>query len=165
MGGRGAFLSAVTQDAADDRKEKREDQPGIILFRNSGIAPENAYRHGLVVFVVGEDATHGAHRGQFRNAVAWIKALQPQLAAKPKQVAILGPTFSGSFPSLEQLLGESGVASTLNLKDAPDCQPLVIFSSSVSGSQSANEFQNSLPTCPQVPILKRKPENRQLALP
>lgn len=154
------YQTLLDQDAADDRKGKREDQPGIILFRNSGVAPENAYRHGLVVFVVGEDATHGAHRGQFRNAVAWIKALQPQLAAKPKQVAILGPTFSGSFPSLEQLLGEPGVASTLNLNAAPDCQPLEIFSGSVSGNQSANEFQSSLPTCPQVPISKRNPEKQ-----
>jgi hypothetical protein len=155
-----SYQLLLDQDAADDRKEKREDQPGIILFRNSSVAPENAYRQGLIVFVVGEDATHGAHRGQFRNAVAWIRALQPQFATKPKQVAILGPTFSGSFPSLEQLLGEPGVASTLNLKDAPECQPLLIFSGSVSGSQSANEFQSSLPTCPQAPILKHNAEKQ-----
>src|SRR5579862_1373234 len=82
-------------------KALRENQPGIILFRKTLDCPENggkqvgckeewpasgkqdenalakSYRQGLVVFVVGEDATHGIHREQFRNALAWIAALRP----------------------------------------------------------------------------------------
>jgi hypothetical protein len=30
-----------------------------------------------VVFVVGDEATHGIHREQFRNALAWIATLRP----------------------------------------------------------------------------------------
>src|SRR5271165_6661026 len=86
------------QDEAQDRKEKREDQPGILLFRSTGDEP---YKKALIVFIVGEEPTRGIHRTQFENAVKWIEALQDGTKSSP--VAILGPTFSGSLPSLKQL--------------------------------------------------------------
>lgn len=60
------------EDDAEERKEKREDQPGILLFRGPGQFP---YQDALVVFIVGEEPTRGIHRAQFENAVAWIGVL------------------------------------------------------------------------------------------
>jgi hypothetical protein len=98
------------EDDAEERKEKREDQPGILLFRGPGQSP---YHNALIVFIVGEEPTRGIHRAQFENAVAWIGALQ-QPGDQHKSVAVLGPTFSGSFPSLRDLLEKSNIVSTLN---------------------------------------------------
>ena len=98
------------QDKAEEQIKAREDQPGILLFRRGAVRKsameDKPYEDGLVVLVVGEEPTSGLHKRQFENAVAWINALRPQMpgtvASKP--VKILGPTFSGSLPSLAQLL-------------------------------------------------------------
>jgi hypothetical protein len=60
------------QDKTDERKRRREDQPGLLLFRRATEQPggsDTPFRDGLVVFVVGEEATAGVHRLQFENAV------------------------------------------------------------------------------------------------
>ena len=61
------------EDEEEDRKTKREDQPGIVLFRNASEnpnGPNTPYKKALIVFIVGEEPTRGIHRGQFENAVA-----------------------------------------------------------------------------------------------
>lgn len=128
------------ENASNLVKEERENQPGIILFRKS--LDSNPYRGGLVVFVVGDEATHGIHREQFRNALAWIKALRPRPDVQGKPLAILGPTFSGSLPSLEQVLKEQKITEQLDLRETPARPPLAIYSGSVSGNTSAQAFQN-----------------------
>jgi len=127
------LVHLLDQDEADDRKEKREDQPGILLFRNSKQLP---YRAALIVFVVGEESTRGIHRKQFENAVAWITALQKE-KNKPAAVAILGPTFSGSFPSLTELLSSDKVRSGLNRVSG---LPLAVYSGSASSGDAGNQF-------------------------
>ena len=124
------------QDEADDRKEKREDQPGILLFRS---ARQPAYQKALVVFVVGEEPTRGIHRQQFDHAIAWITALQKQSDTRVG-IAILGPTFSGSFPSLTQLLSAGTVLNDLG---AGPGHPLAIFSGSASSQDSGNQFAST----------------------
>lgn len=149
-------------------KELKENQPGIILFRKILDCDENAgkqqssckedwgtpakkdedalsksYREGLVVFVVGEEATDGIHKEQFRNALAWIAALRPKTNTRGKQLAILGPTFSGSLPSLTQLLSERKITAQLDLGQTEGGQRLAIFSGSVSSNDSAQVFQNT----------------------
>jgi hypothetical protein len=100
-----SFGSAKDQDQAEDRKAKREAQPGMVLFRGPGAAP---YHKALIVFIVGEETTGGIHRAQFENAVAWITALQQ--GNEPRtSVAILGPASSGAFPSLSDLLIKTGL--------------------------------------------------------
>ena len=121
------------QDDADDRKEKREDQPGILVFRGRGQSP---YQNALIVFIVGEESTRGIHRPQFENAVAWIKALKP--SDKRTSVAILGPTFSGSFPSLADLLAKTDGVSSLN-----DGAAFSIYSGSASSRKDAEDFINN----------------------
>jgi hypothetical protein len=81
-----ALTRLEDQDKEEDRKAKREDQPGILLFRNKD-AP---FQKALAVFVIGEESTHGIHRKQFQNAVAWIDVLRAQ-GNKDAPVALLGP--------------------------------------------------------------------------
>ena len=135
-----ALALLVDQDEADDRKTKREDQPGILLFRNSKEdtdtppTPYTPYKKALIVFVVGEEPTRGIHRKQFKNAVAWIKALQGH-GTKGSRVAILGPTFSGSLPSLGELLSADKLVSGLN-----GGAGLAIYTGSATSREGGRQF-------------------------
>lgn len=107
-----------------DGREKLEHQPGIMVFRRmAGTRPEEAkraaanqagqgkqthssvernepqrmYEKGLVVFVVSEQPTHGIDDSQFQTTIEWLSSLRP---ASGKPFRIVGPTFSGSLPSL-----------------------------------------------------------------
>lgn len=149
------------ENASNLEKEERENQPGIILFRKTLDCPENAeqqqggckevlgalsqpYREGLIVFVVADEATQGIHKKQFRNALAWIAALRSEKGAKSRRLAILGPTFSGSLPSLAQVLSEQEITAQLDWPKTPDAPRLAIYSGSVSGNSSARSFQATL---------------------
>jgi hypothetical protein len=132
-----SYVRIADQDKADQRKELKEDQPGILLFRGklfegnspTHISDRHPFDSGLVVFIVGEEPTGGIHRRQFENAVKWITALQPKTDAHTLPVQILGPTFSGSIPSLINLLRET--ATSLSGRVA---QHLRIFSGTVSSN-------------------------------
>src|SRR5215469_6112299 len=124
------FTNLKDQDEAEDRKEKREEQPGLLLFRSSGDAP---YQKALIVFIVGEETTRGIHRSQFENAVAWIKALQP--SDERTSVAILGPTSSGAFPSLAELLAKTDGIKSLNAGKG-----LAIYTGSASSQEGGLSF-------------------------
>jgi hypothetical protein len=91
------------QQAADDLLSFQESQPGILVFRSSlNQQGESPYKAGLAVFVVSELPTGGINQGQFDNALAWMErlgALSPE-----RELRILGPTFSGSLPSLYRSL-------------------------------------------------------------
>src|ERR1700693_365171 len=155
------------EKASNFEKELKENQPGIILFRKAlgcprneadphytckerwddpatvgGSGLSNSYRQGLVVFVVGEDATHCGHRGQFRNALAWIKTLEPK-TGKPKPLAVLGPSFSGSLPSLSQMLSEEQITKQLDLLQTHNAESLAIYSGSISSKPAAEGFHNT----------------------
>ena len=160
------------EEKANRERDLKESQPGIILFRKAHDCGQTrdkdckeslpvsvdkdetglseTYKKGLVVFVVGEDATHGIHKDQFRNALAWIAALRPQLDKNTtgKQLAILGPSFSGSLASMTQILSEPGVARQLDLAQVWNKQRFAIYSGSVSSNHAAAIFQNTF--APQV---------------
>lgn len=123
-------------------KALKEDEPGIILFRKTDVSPSESYGEGLVVFVVGEDATHGIHKEQFRSALAWISILRSN-ADQQKPLAILGPTFSGSLPSLAQVLSEKTITAQLGLDQTRSGQQLAIYSGSVSSKHAAQAFHNT----------------------
>jgi hypothetical protein len=134
------------QDEAEDRKENREDQPGVLLFRKAGPtnhSPRAPYQEGLIIFVVGEEPTGGIHRKQFNNAVAWIAALEKD-HNNHSPVAILGPTFSGSFPSLAQLLSNNQVSSGNGLNGAAS-NPLAIYSGSATSKDDGTQFNSTTP--------------------
>ena len=134
-----SYALLADQEKADSQKDLREQQPGIFLFRSA--RGSKTYNEGLVVFVVAEEATHGIHKDQFRNALAWVDALVPEKAERRKRLAILGPTFSGSLPSLTQVLSDQKAADDLSLQSYPN--PLDIYSGSVSSSNAATNFERA----------------------
>ncbi len=101
-------------ESADIRKrlaaaayhEAREELPGLMAFRreltaggSAGGPPAEDWRF---VWIVGETPTGGINEKQFRDALGMTADAcgAPQLP----QLKILGPTFSGSLPSLGRLL-------------------------------------------------------------
>jgi hypothetical protein len=95
------------QLAEEQTKEIREGQPGVMVFRSNpsvgyppGSGPKSSppYEKGIVVFVVGEQPTRGITDEQFKNALGWINTLTNNKS--DKSLRILGPSFSGSLPSL-----------------------------------------------------------------
>lgn len=139
------FTHLADQDEIDDRKDAREEQPGLILFRKRSNKPgeqknaEEPFQEGLAVFVVGEEATRGIHRRQFQNAAAWIAVLQPHIGICVP-IAILGPTFSGSLPSLAELMANKDVQASLNYKFVVPGNRVRIYSGSISGKEAAEAF-------------------------
>lgn len=134
-----SYALLADQEKADLQKDLREQQPGIFLFRSA--RGSKTYNEGLVVFVVAEEATHGIHKDQFRNALAWLDALVPEKTERRRRLAILGPTFSGSLPSLTQVLSDQKAAEDLSLQSYPD--PLDIYSGSVSSRAAATNFKKA----------------------
>ena len=141
-----SFQFIDDQHRADDLKDEREDQPGILLFRKSqkGRGTEQPYakqpyKEALVIFVVGEDPTRGIHRAQFQNAVRWVEALRGP-GVTPPPIAILGPTFSGSFPSLAELLADPYIKRYLLAGRDTLEQHLPIYSGSATDNDAAAWF-------------------------
>jgi hypothetical protein len=149
-----SYTHLADEKASKRERKLKENQPGIILFRRMPRCSEEMrmkkesceeqasmlYNEGLIVFVVGEEATQGIHTEQFKNALEWIGGLQPQNTTTGTHLAILGPTFSGSFPSVAHVLSDADIAQNLGLGQD---LPLAIFSGSVSSSSSAHFFQDS----------------------
>ncbi len=111
------------QRNAEDLRKTRESQPGVIAFRDA--AKEPPYSTGLIVFVVGEKPTGGISDDQFENAVKWIR----QLGAPNDEVRILGPTFSGSLPSLRR-----------EIEKHPEFREVQVSSGSVSSGPAYQDF-------------------------
>jgi hypothetical protein len=125
------------QLSAEDAEEDQEKQPGVLVFRNppSEILATGG-EGGLVVFVVSESPTGGINPQEFINSLAWIQQLK-QLPAD-REIKILGPTFSGTLPSLYEALHvpKSGpFGGGLNF---------TIFSGGVSSEPSYNWFKKQL---------------------
>lgn len=139
-----ARRQAGPHELGKQRLEQSEEQKN----KNAANSPRQLafipkYQQGLVVFVVGEDATHGIHRQQFRNALKWIEMLSIKGLGRHDRVMILGPSFSGSFESLAELLFEPKIAEVLNLT-ANDGRALPVYAGAVSGSSSATWFQQQM---------------------
>jgi len=78
------------------RVEARAEQPGVLLFRKDGAA--------VLIFIVGETPTAGIDKRQFENAVAYVRNLQGGFGGEKEKVGVLGPSYSGSFASLLEVL-------------------------------------------------------------
>ncbi len=104
-----SYDSLSDEELAAQLVALQQQQPGIIVFRRSaaGDPDVDVYRSGLVVFVVGEQPTGGISDAQFEHALQWISTLQGTTAPNaisPPKLRIIGPTFSGTFASLEREL-------------------------------------------------------------
>ncbi|MBV9613626.1 MAG: hypothetical protein JO091_14220, partial [Acidobacteriaceae bacterium] len=111
----------------------QEKQPGLLVFRRAP-QPNTSFESSLLfVFVVGETPTAGINGNQFRAARAYMNVLEAG-AAEP--VHILGPSFSGSFFSLTQLiLDENG-------GQKPQQGRYVVYSGTATNRHYASAFVN-----------------------
>ena len=80
--------------------------PGFLLFRRNSFQRDKVQHKFLVVFLVGESPTSGIlHHEQFTNAVrSWRAIERRDTGAAAQTLRILGPSFSGSLPTLDALL-------------------------------------------------------------
>ena len=149
-------------------KELKENQPGIILFRKTLDCPEIAGKHQSGCKEIGQRQQRKT-KTHYQNVIArgwsfsWLgrkplteftknssgtlsrgsRLYEPTTNARGKRWAILGPTFSGSLPSLTQLLSERKIRADLDFGQTEGGQRLAIFSGSVSSNHSAQVFQNT----------------------
>jgi hypothetical protein len=97
--------SSSDEELAKALKEKQHRQPGVLVFRRGldhPVEQRQPYSGGLIVFLVGEQPTGGIDDAQFEAALQWLTTLQPNLTKGT--LRILGPTFTGSLPSLARQL-------------------------------------------------------------
>ena len=97
-------------------RERRSDTPGILLFRRNPQHPDAKYPHPerdlLLVFLVGETPTSGINRAAFEKAWSYATKLadtelpicRNAKSSSRSCVAIVGPSFTGSLPSLKLVL-------------------------------------------------------------
>jgi len=122
----------------------RDNQP------NTALLP---YRDGLIVFVVGEDPTRGIHLQQFTNALAWIAGLNKLSPDKSARTVILGPTFSGSFPSLAKLLADGDSGKYLQQIRPQSKTPLAIYTGSANSARAITSFDRMRNSSPSLTAL------------
>jgi hypothetical protein len=118
----------VDQKKAEDLQEIQQSQPGVMVFRRavtSGLI--TPYEAGLVILVVGEQPTGGISDDQFKNALAWIDQMGGRADG---ELRIVGPTFSGSIPSLRRELYRGRKSYT----------KLSVYSGTVSSGDAAHGF-------------------------
>ncbi len=142
------------QQSASELEEGRENCPGVILFRkrltasSSDSTARGPYDQALVVFVVGEQATGGLNLGQWANAVEWLRShatpASGGVVAGDGVLRVLGPTFTGSLPSLSRELAKiylpGGTAGGIAAK-FPHAR---ILSGSVSGCSAIHRFRSEI---------------------
>ena len=112
---------AGKRKTTERERTERVNQPGLLLFRSQK-PPEKL----LLVFLVGETPTSGVN--QFALQAAWEYANYPANDRLPicggaQCTAILGPTFTGSIPSLNAFLQSQNKRA-----------PTVIISGTVTGA-------------------------------
>ncbi|MEO8126331.1 MAG: hypothetical protein ABI822_04520 [Bryobacteraceae bacterium] len=121
------------QRAQDELEGIRESQPGVMVFRRAINPSARPYEGGLVIFLVGEQPTGGIRDEQFEHALDWISQLGG--LDDPRTLSILGPTFSGTLPSLQRALAQRNFGRRVTLR---------ISSGTVSSRVSANWFGASV---------------------
>jgi hypothetical protein len=107
-------------DKMDEEKDtvSRERCPGLILFRKSIQPPaaqdyDGPYMQGLFLFLVAEKPTIGIDRIQWNNALDWVGQHSNQEMLRGA-LRVLGPTFSGSVPSVARALVDVGKQKHFN---------------------------------------------------
>ena len=138
----------LSRETAQRFTNAEEEVPGILIFRKhhdtagtSGCSEQKLdpqiTRHleTLLVFVVGEMPTSGIERVQFLNALELAKHFTPADEKTHKRpLIILGPNFSGSLYSLQQLL----------IPETAQFAPITIASGEIEGKGPVDQFEASL---------------------
>lgn len=127
-----SYESLSDQEVAAELESELQEQPGIMVFRRGingakvtdtiakcksgangeGIDPECAfldrgefvshYERDLIVFLVAEQPTGGISDAQLEHSLDWMRRILPAHIGEP--LRIIGPTFSGTLPSLAREL-------------------------------------------------------------
>ncbi len=108
--------------------EGREQFPGVLLFRPAPDCSEHRVDSALAcqplaVFIVGNSPIAGIDRSQFKEALLRLRTLSPDQA----ELRIVGPSFTGSCQSLNDLLKSDEIR-------IPGLRQITIASGSVSAN-------------------------------
>ncbi len=118
--------------------------PGLMLFRPGGDGSPKATQP-LVVLVVGETPTWGVQRAALLRAVDMIA--QTERTGKsdgPVAIPVLGPTFSGSIPSLREAIRTATQAHLPKPATAGTPAPAPFHFRIISGSATAATNKDEL---------------------
>ncbi len=127
--------------------EGREQYPGVMLFRSNRPRQSPNSRHPLAVFIVGNSPTGGIDHAQFEEALRQLHKFAPDQTT----LKILGPSFTGSGPSLRSLLRGARISNP-NLTDImiasgsisdPHCEDLLPEGVNVEGLRSVGKIVDS----------------------
>jgi hypothetical protein len=150
----GAEYSGLSdQNAESEDTARRELCPGLILFRQSmhrsaAQRYDDTYTHGLFVFLVGERPTTGINRVQWDNALKWIQEHADKERAD-RALRVLGPTFSGSVPSVTRALaGPTRQAAGL----AGNFSNVLLYTGTIHGCSSFRWLNDELHKWAPVPV-------------
>jgi hypothetical protein len=149
--------SAVEYAAREDERQEEEDTlgrencPGLILFRKSTQLPrvqpppekpdeelyKGPYDKGLFLFLVAEKPTTGINRIQWDNALTWIDK-NGDSNSREQGLRILGPTFSGSVPSVVRAVIDSS-------KQYPKTFPnVILYTGTIRGCSAYARLEEEL---------------------
>ncbi len=141
----GALLDALVREEFESENEKF---PGLLIFRQGATRlahadPATPFKHGdrktLFVLVVGEHPTAGINKAQFNNAIAMMRAIRGGVApALTPPLFVLGPTFSGSLYSLNDLLRSTASQN--------DYRGAFVYSGTIRGTESSCWFLRNRPS-------------------
>jgi len=123
------------EQTAEAWRSDLQRQPGVVAFRRTPRGDETAYDGGLIVFVVGEQPTGGIADEQFENAMAWIRKLGG--GPEKQRLRILGPTFSGTLPSLARELQKTNAF-------ASPSHGVFVYSGTANSNSSIDWFRSQL---------------------
>jgi hypothetical protein len=146
----GAEYSGLSdQNAENEETARRELCPGLILFRQSmhrstAQRYDDTYTHGLFVFLVGEKPTTGINRVQWDNALKWIQEHADKERAD-RALRVLGPTFSGSVPSVARALVDPG-------GQAGSFANVLLYTGTIHGCSSLRWLDDELHKWDHVPV-------------
>jgi hypothetical protein len=137
------------QNAENEGTSQRELCPGLILFRQSlhrhtAQRYDDTYTHGLFVFLVGEMPTTGINRVQWDNTMKWIQEHVDKKEAD-RALRVLGPTFSGSVPSVVRALIDPG-------GQASDFSSVLLYTGTIHGCSSLRWLKDELQTWDRIHV-------------
>jgi len=137
------------QNAENEDTSQRELCPGLILFRQSmhrstAQRYDDTYTQGLFVFLVGEKPTTGINRVQWDNALKWIQD-HADRKESDRALRVLGPTYSGSVPSVTRALVDPG-------GQASNFSNVLLYSGTIHGCSSLRWLDDELQKWDPVPV-------------
>jgi hypothetical protein len=149
-------------DEMDEEKDtlQRENCPGLVLFRKStqlsGAQSSTEktsqeihnlpYDEGLFVFLVAEKPTTGLNRIQWDNALGWIDK-NGDSSSRGQGLRILGPTFSGSVPSVVRAVIDG------SKKYATTFPNILLYTGTIRGCSAYARLKEEL-SKPSLPLVR-----------